>query len=140
MVEWVIRDQLARSSMPGYAHGRGFIDQAIVDAWLMELRLWKIKSIICLLADEHLELYRDLSFYGGLVGYYRSQDFEVAHIPVLDYQNPPLSEEDIRRVGDAYERLPKPVLVHCAAGIDRTGQSIRFLLKRFHDGVEAKKD
>jgi protein-tyrosine phosphatase len=80
-------------------------------------------GIICLLSDEHLRLYPD----GSLVDIYRTAGFEVRHVPVTDHKRPPLSAEELAHVLAAYRELPKPVLVHCSAGIDRTGAAIRRL-------------
>ena len=133
MIKWVIPDRLARSSRPGYSPGHLPVARVKVDAWLDEVRNAGIKSIVCLLAQEHLGLYQDLPSGCSLTDYYRHQRFEVAHIAVLDHQQPPLSEEDLRCIAAAYERLPKPVLVHCSAGIDRTGRAVRHLLHAYHD-------
>lgn len=106
------------------------MDRDAVDAWLREVHDAGIKSIICLLAPEHLMLYTDLGPNRNLTDYYRDQGFDVTHFPVLDHQQPPLSETELRQVVVEYDRLSKPVLVHCSAGIDRTGMVVNYLLQR----------
>jgi len=54
----------------------------------------------------------------GLYGYYKSRGLRVKTFPCTDYRPP--SEERMRRILDAFRRIPKPVLLHCSAGIDRT--------------------
>jgi protein-tyrosine phosphatase len=122
MPTWVIRDRLARSCRPGYPGGGRAVRRDEIDAWVAEVRTFGIKSIICLLSDDQLPLYDHLP--GGLIAHYRSEGFKVEHVPARDYQSPPLSEDHLRRIWAAYEAPPKPVLVHCSAGIDRTGLAV----------------
>lgn len=129
-MQWAIKGQLARSSRPGYSVPRTPVDRAVVDAWLDEVKSAGIRAIICLLAEEHLQLYQGLSPSGNLIDYYRTRGLEVAHVAVVDHQTPPLSEDDLQRIAAEYARLPKPVLIHCSAGIDRTGMAVRRLLER----------
>jgi protein-tyrosine phosphatase len=129
MIRYVIAGRLARSARPGYAPGGDkLVDRAIVDAWIVDVRAQGVRSIICLLADEHLRLYVDLGT--NLPSYYRRQGFTVAHIPAPDHRRPPLDAEALERIAQAYEALPEPVLVHCSAGIDRTGAAIAHLERR----------
>ncbi len=132
MFRWVIQGQLARGPRPGYRGERATpAEQADVDAWIQEARGYGIRSIICLLGEDQLGLYAALPT--GLVSYYRQRGFLVEHIPVRDHQWPPLSEDNLQKVLEAYTRLPKPVLVHCSAGVDRTGRAIEHI-KRHLEG------
>lgn len=122
-MHWVIPLQLARSSRPGYGgEVPSEVPKHAVDEWLEALKVEGVKSVICLLSDDQLPLYSSLP--KGLLDYYRAAGFEVAWIPVRDHLRPPLSEADLGRVWEAYLRLPKPILVHCSAGLDRTGSAV----------------
>lgn len=135
MVEWVIEDFLARSSRPGYSGLDAETSQGEVDSWLETLRRMGIKSILCLLADEQLVFCSELP--NGLLEYYEDAGFQVVHIPVKDFQWPPLSAEQLEQAWRAFQRLPKPVLVHCNAGISRTGSAVEHIQGRLSIGDDA---
>ncbi len=53
------------------------MSQDTVDAWIREVKSRGINSIICLLADDQLDLYDALP--SDLVSYYRAAGFAVTH-------------------------------------------------------------
>lgn len=86
-----------------------------------------VRSIICLLQE------RDLDYYyvgaglhqGGLLGFYASRGLTVSHQPMKDYKPPEQRRLDL--VLEAFEALPKPVLLHCSAGVDRIAPAAAFI-------------
>jgi polymorphic toxin system DSP-PTPase phosphatase-like protein len=132
-VTWVISDQLAGGRRPRYNNGlREVVSEPVVAAWCDSVREAGIGSILCLLAPEHLELYAGLPI--GLVDYYLMRGFNVIHVPVADHKNPPLDVAELDKAWKAFCDLPKPVLVHCSAGVDRSGAAIEHILAKHRVG------
>ena len=130
MPKWIRAGELAISTRPGYQPGAEFrVQRAAVDAWVAEMQGAGIASIVCLLADDQLPLY-DRALPDGLLDHYAAAGFTVAHIPTADGQQEPFTPEQVEAAWAAYRSLPKPVLVHCSAGHDRTGRVVRHILNR----------
>ena len=123
---WEVEGILARSSRPG--HRSEDVPIAIVDSWIERALNMGIKSLICFLAEGQLDFYSTIP--SGLLDYYRNSGFEVLHLPEEDNLSPPLSEETLRKAVSGFEELEKPVLIHCSAGIVRTGLALRTIRNR----------
>lgn len=120
----VIPEKLLKSSRPGYRDGRKDpVRHEAVQLWIDQARAAGVASIICLLSEEHLCLYPD----GALLRFYEMAGFKVCHIPTIDHRMPPLSQSQLDRILAAYRALPKPVLIHCSAGLGRTGVAVEFI-------------
>ena len=130
MVSWIIEGKLAVSARPGYVPGEErAVPGAAVEAWITDAREAGIRSVICLLGDDQLPLYSG-ALPEGLLARYRAAGFEVAHHGVPDGLTEPFTEAQLDEAWASFRRLPKPVLVHCSAGHDRTGRVVRHILGR----------
>lgn len=130
-MQWVIENELARSSRPGYMSGQP--TQPDMDKWLQAARQMRIRSVICLLEDRELAYYDYLDLSGkGLLGWYQNNGLLVHHIQAEDRSGIPLSFDQLTQVWDVFQRLKKPVLVHCSAGIDRTGAAVKHIIQKMN--------
>ena len=139
MPNWVLEGLIATSPRPGYTPGpERTVTDDIVEAWVDEAREFGIASIICLIGGDQLWLYRK-AVPEGLIHRYREAGFEVCHIPTEDQQTHPFTPEQYEHAWESFQHLPKPVLVHCSAGMDRTGRVVNFILERLQasDGSSA---
>jgi hypothetical protein len=100
-----------------------------------------IRSIICLMHPKELRYYEDLRLDpGGLLGFYERNGILVHHLPWADPAHAKSAEERswlLRQVEGikvealkAFEEMPKPVLLHCSAGIDRTAPVAAYVVSR----------
>jgi len=123
-LQWVLPGILARSCRPGY--NDNIPTERLISRWLDDVATMKIKSILCLLAQDQLD-----EFYGSngiqLLDLYRKRGFVVGHVPVPDWQVPPLATSELTMIRTVLAKLPKPWLVHCSAGIARTGAAVEFI-------------
>ena len=133
--EWVIDGVLARAQRPGYPVDRPPAET--VDRWIDAAFTLGVLSVICLLDHEQLSQYDHIELGDdGLLAHYRARGLKVAHVPADDYKTPPLSNEELAEVWDAYQRLEIPVLVHCSAGRDRAGAAVEHIRTRLGDDAQ----
>ena len=126
MIRKEIPDLLFATSRPGYDYGANApVTPEVVSRWIAEVKNSGAKSILCLLNEQHLKLYGGLPT--GLLQAYRDAVFQVGHVPVVDHQRPPLSGNELEAVEQFFNELPKPVLIHCSASVDRTGAAVHHL-------------
>jgi protein-tyrosine phosphatase len=136
MFRWMIKEQLAGGARPRIKKKpTSQVPQSAVDAWIKKAKIgFGIRSIICLLDEQQLRLYAELKV--DLISYYRANKFHVVHIPVRNYKHPALSHRELEKVWNAYRRLQKPTLVHCSAGIGRTGKAASYVKQRLTVGLK----
>jgi len=126
---WAKRNILAQSSRPGYPNKA--VSLKTLNATVNKWKSFNIKSIICLLSDEEMNMYYK-SINCDLVGFYKKEGFDVFHISIEDYQSPPVNDSDLKIIGEQYKKMKQPVLVHCGAGQDRTGRVVEFIIDTYN--------
>jgi hypothetical protein len=132
----VIPEKLACAHRPLRYHplyggsGKNISPDAAADVvdWAETISLLGIRSIICLMHQKDIDYYKDLDLNApNLIEFY-GKYFEVRHIPWEDPHHSKTSKELIEKklkqvrqdALRAYDELPKPVLIHCSAGQDRS--------------------
>ncbi|MGO9454379.1 MAG: hypothetical protein ACLQDV_25520 [Candidatus Binataceae bacterium] len=141
---WVIPRTLACSHRPLRHHriyggsGRNLTPDAmpLLFEWTTKIRESGIKSIICLMHDKELAYYSSLDLGApDLIAFYASQGFEVRRIKWEDPAHSKAPRIMIQKqlsevrtlVLEAFDTVPKPALLHCSAGIDRSSPVAAFL-------------
>jgi len=126
-IAWVKEGVLVRSSRPGWWDEREIT--LVVREWIARVKAMGVNSIVCFLSTDEL-----VRFYGSqgvnLFASYREAGLQVMHIPVTDHEEPPLELAELHQLRAALSALPPPWLVHCSAGIDRTGCAVKYLEAR----------
>lgn len=141
---WVIPGQLACGHRPLRHHqvysgsARNLESGAIsfLCGWVELMRVYDVKSIVCLMHDNELAYYGALDLNASdLVEFYLFQGFEVCHLPCEDSAHSKSDSEIIARKLQgirhdalvAFDNLPKPVLLHCSAGVQRSAPVSAFI-------------
>ncbi len=145
VVQWVLADNLACAHRPLRHHpiwgGSGSIlppeATNLIFEWADRVRHEGIRSIISLMHDRDVRCYQQLNLRAAsLLEFYSTQGFQVSHVPWEDPHHKKSSPyEKMERLIQvrkealaAYCKLPKPVLVQCSAGIDRSSPVAAFIL------------
>ena len=148
LVVWVLEEKLACAQRRLRRHpvfgGRKPLPPEARTAliqWVERVIAMGFASIICLSHEKELEYYRPLQIHpDGLLGLYRAHGLEVEHLGWPDPAHARTPAEMERRMAlvdrikveasDALERMPKPVLLHCRSGIDRSPPVAAFIATR----------
>lgn len=141
---WVIPSQLACSHRP-LRHNRLYggslrnLDvgaSSMVKQWVVRVRADGIRSIICLMSADELKLYDNLDLGAeNLMELYERQGCCVAKVP---WEDPAHIKKDLKALRAKeqevckqalrkFDTLPKPVLLHCSAGVDRSSPVASFI-------------
>ena len=102
MPNWVIEGLIATSPRPGYTAGPEYrVEQEVVESWLSEVLEFGINSVMCLLEEDQLWLYKK-AFPQGLIARYQEVGLEVAHIATLDQLTVPFTPDQYDLAWDEF--------------------------------------
>jgi hypothetical protein len=147
ILAWVIPGELACAHRPLRHHPRyGGSGQPIppeakplILDWVAHVRMEGIASIISFMHDRDLRCYREVDLGGQtLTEFLAHEGFTMCPIPWEDplhgKTDPVAKRAKLAQVRTqalkAYDRLPKPVLLQCSAGIDRSAPVAAYIWSR----------
>lgn len=135
---WVMKDQLACAHRPLRHHpkfggrGRRLPPEAASEVirWVDRIVAAGLRGLICLMHPKEIAHYSDLDLGAlDIIDLYRLKGLKVCHLPWADPAHRSNHERtsfevELHRIRaealQCFDRLPKPVLLHCSAGIDRS--------------------
>ena len=148
LLVWVIPQTLACAHRPLRRHPqyggaqRDLPAEAapLVLAWVRRMKAEGIRSVVCLIGDRELRHYL-LSDVGAsdLIELYRKEGLDVWRVHWEDPAHPAVStgpsyEEQLLETRaealKAFDQLPKPVLLHCSSGIQRSSPVAAFIFSQ----------
>lgn len=142
---WPITGQLACARRPLRDHPdfRAYVYEdylpaeagPLVIAWVERILGAGICSVICLLPDWQLKRYRGLrGMTDGLLALYETRGLHVRQVACPDPRHEPVERgwlEEIKPLAyRMFLELPKPALLHCSAGIDRSSPVAAYIACR----------
>ncbi len=145
---WVMPDQLACTRRPlrdhpdfeAYVYEDYLPAEAgpLVIAWVERIVAAGICSVICLLPDGQLRRYTGLrGMTDGLLSLYEKRGLEVRRVACSDPRHEHVEKGWLKaikpRAYAAFVESPKPVLLHCSAGIDRSSQVAAHIMCRLRE-------
>ncbi len=126
--EWVPRLQIGRAYRPGYDSKKLITTPEAVRDWILGVKALGVRSVISLLSEPELRWYEHLP--GGLVGSYQSAGLETLSLPVPMDIPGVLTRNHLEQLEAAFERLPRPMVIHCSAGLVRSGAAVAHLVQK----------
>jgi hypothetical protein len=126
---------------PRYAQGRLTLPpevRQLVDDWITFVKVENVRSILSLMHDADLACYRLLGFRNeNLLDHLEDAGLHVSSCPYEDpHYKKSLPKEkrttlvEVReRALIAFRKLPKPVLIMCSSGIDRSAPVAAFIVE-----------
>lgn len=99
-----------------------------MDAWVLRARWLGIRTIISFLTDAEVEAYYERLLV-PLHLIYSREGFTVLRVPLEDHLNATANQAALTAISDALPGLPSPWLVHCSAGVDRTGMAVKHIVE-----------
>lgn len=147
LLVWVLSGRLASAQRPLRHHplyaGSGAVIPAqatpLVFRWAASIRASGIASVISFMHDRDRHCYAELDLGASDINeFYERQGFKVARIP---WEDPHYSKADPRtkqkkleqcraEALKAFDTLPKPVLLQCSSGIDRSAPVAAYIWRQ----------